>query len=127
MAELYGIGTNKSLSVGKNTVGLPGLLSRGGREVQLKTDQDYVDRLTAYKNMSSFAAGLLNQARGAGILNAGEYEVMQQNMPNEFSSEKAAQSWFNNMRDIIKRMNASGVSSSNATDIQAAQAALQGY
>lgn len=104
MKALYGVGTKDTLSQGKSTVGFSGLFSRAGRETQKLTDQEYVDRMTTYKNMTSFATGLLNQARGAGVLNDGEYTVMSQNMPNEYSSEKQAKDWFSNMEALLKKM-----------------------
>lgn len=103
MKDLYGLGTENTLSQG-STTGFGGVLSGMGQAYKNKMDQTFNDRLTAYKNVTSFAAGLLNQARGAGVLNAGEYEVMLKNMPTEHTSEKQAASWFSNIEDVIKRM-----------------------
>lgn len=109
MKDTYGVGTKKSLSAGKYTVGIPGLIAKGSVAAKKQTNQDYVDRLTEYQNMRSFASGLLNQVRGAGVLNKDEYETMVQNMPSENSSEKAASAWFANMEDLLKKMKAEGV------------------
>ena len=104
LKRLYGVGTDQSLSMGKDTVGLSGVAGRGGIELKKLNNQSYVDRLNAYKNATAFAAGLLNQARGAGTLNAGEFETMIANMPNEYSSETQAEAWFKNIESIVKRM-----------------------
>lgn len=103
MKNAYGLGTKNSLSAGNNTIGLGGLIARGGVESKKQLDQNYVDRLNSYKNMTSFAAGIINQARGAGVLNADEYRVMLDNMPNEYTSETQAKNWFNNLDRLIDR------------------------
>jgi len=109
LEELYGAGTENSLSLGKESVGVGGLLARGKRKGQLAFDQKYTDRLTAYKNQVSFIAGILNQARGAGVLNEGEYEVMLDNIPGEYSTDTQATGYFSNMKDIIRRMSEVGI------------------
>lgn len=104
MANLYSVGTKDSLSQGNSTVGLGGLISKGKREVQKQTDQGYVDRMQAYNNMRSLAAGIINKARQAGTLNSGEYEIMIQNMPNEYTSEAVAKEWFSNAKKLLSNM-----------------------
>lgn len=101
MERLYGVGTDKSLSLGDVTVGIQGLLGRGGREVAKVTDQDFNNRLTAYNQMAAMAAGLINQARGAGTLNEGEFQTMMKNIPNEYSSEQQARDWFSNVKLVL--------------------------
>lgn len=118
LKELYGLGTNNSLSQGNTTVGPAGGLARGKREVQKNTDQGFMDRLTAYNNTRAFAVGLINQARGAGVLNADEYIVMKENMPNEYSSEASAKEWFTNLDDLLKRMSGAGIDLTTAEDTQ---------
>ena len=102
MEGLYGVGTGNSLSIGKN-VGIGGLLQKGGRSVTKQFDQEFVDRMTAYDQQKSIAAGIINKVvRMAGTLNEGEYQTLLANMPNEYSTEEQAQSWFNNIRDLIR-------------------------
>jgi hypothetical protein len=118
MERLYKLdsqGNANDLSLGDSSVGFGGAVARGQRVAQKLTDQEYVDRLNSYKNMTSFAAGILNQARGAGVLNAGEYEVMLANMPNENSTRTQADNWFSNMRGVLSMMNGAGVGSSTST------------
>jgi hypothetical protein len=103
MERLYGIGTGNSLSQGDTTVGPGGLVSRVGQDLKKSTNQDYANRLASYKQMTSLAAGILNQARGAGTLNSGEFEVMMQNIPNEYTSEEQARDWFSNVRAMLAR------------------------
>lgn len=103
MKRLYGAGTDQSLSQGGTTVGLTGVLGRLGQDIRKGTDQDYVNRLQEYKQMTALAAGILNQARGAGTLNAGEFEVMMSNMPNEYSSEEQATAWFDNVLQLLSK------------------------
>lgn len=101
MEDLYFPATGKSLSLGDKTVGVTGVLKMGGRAVGKITNQELADKIKSYENMRSLAAGLVNQARGAGVLNAGEYEIMMANMPTEYSSEKAAKDWFANIREML--------------------------
>ena len=102
MEGLYGTGTGNSLSIGKN-VGIGGLLQKGGRSVTKQFDQEFVDRMTAYDQQKAIAAGIINKVvRMAGTLNEGEYQTLLANMPNEYSTEEQAQSWFNNIRDLIR-------------------------
>ena len=90
------------LSIGKN-VGIGGLLQKGGRSVTKQFDQEFVDRMTAYDQQKAIAAGIINKVvRMAGTLNEGEYQTLLANMPNEYSTEEQAQSWFNNIRDLIR-------------------------
>lgn len=116
MQRLYGVGTNNSLSQGANTVGPGGLVSKAGQDIRKSVDQDYVNRLTSYKQMASLAAGILNKARGAGTLNAGEFEVMMQNIPNEYTSEQQASDWFNNARLMLARATSGGGSLGSQID-----------
>jgi hypothetical protein len=115
MEQLYQPGTDKSLSLGEKTTGIGGVVSKLGRIGQKAFNQDYVNRLTAYKNMTTIALGLINQARGAGVLNAGEFEQLMAAVPNEYTSEQVAQWWFEDIRDVLSRMNSAGVSSGEVT------------
>jgi hypothetical protein len=115
MEELYAPGTDKSLSLGKTTVGIGGAVSRLGRVGQKAFDQEYVNRLNAYKNMTTIALGLINQARGAGVLNAGEFEQLMAAVPDENTSEQVAKWWFADIRDVLSRMSSAGVASSETT------------
>lgn len=101
MELLYGAGTDQSLSAGGTTTGPVGLLKDLNQRVKGQFNQDFQDRKVAYDQMKALALGLLNQARGAGTLNEGEYQVMTQNVPNEFSSEGQAQQWFQNVRAML--------------------------
>lgn len=101
MERLYGVGTDKSLSAGEQTAGIAGLLDQVTQRARSFTDQDFENRKTAYNEMTSLALGIINQARGAGTLNEGEAQVLMQNMPNEFSSETQAKSWFENVRRML--------------------------
>lgn len=102
LSKYYFYDSNKSLSQGKNTVGVSGIPSRLGVETKKLTDQKYADNLKQFTDMRSIFAGMLNRARGAGTLNAGEYETVIQNMPNEYTSESAAKSWFENTKELLK-------------------------
>lgn len=113
MERLYGVGTDQTLSLGDVTVGIQGLLGRGGREIAKVTDQNFNNRLTAYNQMAAMAAGLINQARGAGTLNEGEFQTMMKNIPNEYSSEQQARDWFKNVKLVL---GSSGGSSSTDYD-----------
>lgn len=105
MEQLYAPGTNQSLSMGKNTVGLAGLTGKAGVEIRKQTDQDYVDKLNSYKTQMALVAGAINQAAGAGVLNGGEYErLAMQSFPNEYTSEKVAKDWFANARRVLESM-----------------------
>ena len=115
LESLYGAGTDKSLSV-KSTTGLSGILSRGGREIQKVTNQDYSDRLTQYKQITTQAVGVINQLRGAGALNEGEYKTLVDNIPNEYTSEKAAKSWFKNIRNLFGKDTWAAVENNNIQD-----------
>lgn len=101
MEDLYGSGTKGSLSLGKNSTGIGGLLAKGGQKVKENTNQEYVDKLNTYKQFSVQAVGILNQLRGAGTLNEGEFQNLIANIPNENTSEKVAQNWFKNMRQFV--------------------------
>lgn len=106
MQTLYGAGTKDSLSAGNNTVGLGGLGTQAGIHYKKLSNQDYVDKLTQYNQMRALAVGILNKARQAGTLNAGEYEIMVNNMPNEYSSEPSAAAWFKNVRKLLPTIEA---------------------
>lgn len=102
MEQLYAPGTDKSLSMGKNTVGLAGLTGKAGVEIKKQTDQDYADRLNSYKTQMALVAGAINQAASAGVLNGGEYERLAMNsFPNEYTSETVAKNWFANARKVL--------------------------
>ena len=101
MEQLYGTGTKNSLSLGKYSTGPAGLLAMGGRAIEKATSQDYIDRLTAYTQSREIAVGLVNQARGAGVLNGAERDYMIASIPSENTSEAAAKSWFKNIRDLL--------------------------
>lgn len=101
MENLYFSKDGKSLSIGKTSVGITGVLKAGEQSIKKITNQELSDKVKSYNNMRSLAAGLVNQARGAGVLNAGEYEVMMANMPTEYSSEKSARDWFTNIREML--------------------------
>lgn len=102
LSQYYFYEKGKSLSQGKNTVGISGGFSRLGQESKKAFNQDYVDNLMRFNNMRSIFAGMLNRARGAGTLNAGEYETVIQNMPNEYSSDKVAKAWFDDTKQLLK-------------------------
>ena len=91
-----------SLSLGEKSVGLSGLLSKAGATVKKQTDQAFVDRLQNYKQTQSFLVGVLNKARDAGVLNAGEYEVMINNMPDEYSTETQAKDYFSEVKKFLQ-------------------------
>lgn len=114
MASLYGIGTNKSLSIGDHNVGPLGWMSKGGRYIQKNTDQDYVNRLESYKRNAILAIGLLNKLRGAGVLNEGEYQTMMQSIPDENTTESVAKEWFDNAYRTLAK---SGMSSNQNNNI----------
>lgn len=101
MERLYGAGTKDSLSRGQITTGLGGILGGVNQKLKASTNQDYADRLNSYKQISSLTLGILNKAREAGALNEGEYQTLIQNIPNETTSEKVAQNWFQNVRRLL--------------------------
>jgi len=101
MERLYGLGGEQSLAQKGTTVGPLGIISRIGTDIGKATNQDFTDRIVAYNQMATLAAGLINQARGAGTLNEGEFQTMMKSIPNEYSSEKQAAEWFTNVRRIL--------------------------
>lgn len=101
LEKLYFPKDGGTLSVGNTTVGVGGAMNKAGAVVKKNTNQEFADRLNSYKQMASLAAGIINQARQAGTLNAGEFETMMANMPNEYTSEKAAKNWFANIRTML--------------------------
>lgn len=104
-----------SLSIGKQNVGLGGILPRLGTEGKKLTDQNYVDRLKTYDTTKSFLIGILNQARGAGVLNEGEYQTMVANMPNEYSTDAQATNYFTEVRNFLKAK--MGVTETDNTEV----------
>lgn len=108
LERLYAPGTGQSLSRGEKTTGLGGLISKATTAGKKVTSQEYSDRLEAYNQQRAIAVGMINKAREAGVLNEGEYEVMVQNMPNEWTSEKVAQEWFANIRKMLRGRGSSG-------------------
>jgi hypothetical protein len=114
LERLYAPGTGQSLSRGTKTTGLGGLVSKATTAGKKITSQEYADRLEAYNQQRAIAVGMINKAREAGVLNEGEYEVMINNMPNEWTSEKVAQEWFNNIRKMLTGAKASGSQDSSA-------------
>ena len=101
LERLYGAGTAESLSVGEKTTGLSGLFNKAVATGKGAFDQEFADRKTAYEQQRAIAVGIINKAREAGVLNEGEYQVMVANMPNEYTSDKAAQDWFYNVRRML--------------------------
>lgn len=101
LERLYGVGTDRSLSAGGSTAGIGGLLTRAGVEARKAADQGFNDRMAAYSQMRSVVMGLINEARGAGTLNEGEAQQMIADMPNEYTSESAAKSYFDNIRRLL--------------------------
>lgn len=94
--------SGKDLSLGDRSVGVGGLIARGGRAAQKTVDQEYTDRLNTYNTTKSFLIGVLNKAREAGVLNEGEYQTMVENMPNEYSTKTQAQNYFNEIRKYLQ-------------------------
>lgn len=101
LERLYGAGTAQTLSRGTKSTGIGGLVSGGIAKGKTLLDQDFADRKAAYDQQRAIAVGIINKAREAGVLNEGEYEVMIQNMPNEYTTEKVAQDWFKNVRRML--------------------------
>jgi hypothetical protein len=101
LERLYGAGTEQSLSRGTKSTGIGGLVSGGVAKGKTLFDQEFADRKAAYDQQRAIAVGIINKAREAGVLNEGEYEVMIQNMPNEYTTEKVAQDWFKNVRRML--------------------------
>lgn len=101
LERLYGAGTPQSLSLGKRSTGISGLVSKGVAKGRTAFDQEFADRKAAYDQARALAVGIINQAREAGVLNEGEYQVMIANMPNEYTTEKVAQDWFTNVRRML--------------------------
>lgn len=112
MEQIYGE-NGKPLSL-KSTAGVQGALTKGGRKYQVATNQAMQDRVTAYKQAAALAVGIINKARGAGTLNAGEFDIMMANIPNEYTSETAAKAWFTNARRILD--NASPTTTNTSTE-----------
>lgn len=105
MENLYGSGTDSSLSMGENTVGIAGLGARGNVIYKKLNDQEYSDKLNIYKTQMALVAGAINQAAGAGVLNGGEYErLAMDSFPNEFTSEAVARAWFTNARKVLESL-----------------------
>lgn len=101
LERLYGAGTEQSLSRGTKSTGIGGLVSGGIAKGKTLLDQEFADRKAAYDQQRAIAVGIINKAREAGVLNEGEYEIMIQNMPNEYTTEKVAQDWFKNVRRML--------------------------
>ena len=103
MQKLYGVGTPQSLSMGDKTTLLGGgVQARGNVEIKKLSDQNYVDRLNAYNTQRALVAGPINIAAGAGVLNGGEYQrLAMEAFPNEYTSEKVADAWFRNAREVL--------------------------
>jgi len=116
LESLYvGTGNEKSLSLGDKSVGLSGLLAKAKTVGKKQVDQTYVDRLQNYKQTQSFLVGVLNKARDAGVLNAGEYEVMVNNMPNEYSTNKQAKEYFSEVKKYLENTD---TTTTETSDIQ---------
>lgn len=113
LERLYGVGTPQSLSLGDKSTGVGGLVSKAAATGRKAFDQGFADRKTAYDQQRAIAVGIINKAREAGVLNEGEYQVMISNMPNEYTTEKAAQDWFTNIRRMLL-----GKTSSSGSDTQ---------
>lgn len=103
LERLYGAGTDQSLASGSGLAGIGKTLFGAKQDVRKGVDSDFNTRLTSYKQQTSLAAGILNQLRGAGTLNEGEFQVMIQNMPNEYSTEEEARAWFDNTKRLLNR------------------------
>lgn len=100
LESLYGAGSEQTLGRG-STTGVSGLLSQLNQKGKKALDQDYNNRLQEYNQMRTVVLGMLNKARGAGTLNVGEAEILMRDMPNEFTNDKVAQSYFNNLRKVL--------------------------
>lgn len=100
MQQIYN-GNGNPLSL-QRTAGLGGVVSRGVRNYEKAMSQEMQDRITEYRQAAALAVGILNKARGAGTLNAGEFDVMMANIPNEYTSEAAAKEWFKNARALLQ-------------------------
>lgn len=99
LEQLYGLGTDQSLAA-SSSAGIGGLIARLGQDVRGATSQDFRDRLNIYNNAREQAVGLVNQLRGAGVLNEAEREQMIATLPNENSTEREARAWFDNIRQL---------------------------
>jgi hypothetical protein len=105
MEKLYAPGTSESLSMGENTVGLPGIASRGMVGAKKLLDQGYVNRLQSYNTQRALVAGAINKALGAGTLQGNEYQrLAMESFPNEYTSEQVAQDWFANAREVLNTL-----------------------
>jgi hypothetical protein len=101
LEQLYGAGTDQSLGVG-TTTGFGGILDSLNQRVKKGFDQGFNDRMREYQQMQSIVLGVVNQARGAGTLNEGEFKTMMQQMPNEYTRDEVAQEWFRNIREVLQ-------------------------
>lgn len=101
LERLYGAGTPQSLSLGDKSTGVIGLANKGIAAGKGAFNQDFADRKAAYDQARALAVGIINQARAAGVLNEGEYQTMIENMPNEYTTERVAQDWFQNVRRML--------------------------
>lgn len=107
---------SKGLSAGESTVGLPGIVTRGGVETGKLLNQDYVDKLAAYKNMRIIVLGMVNKARMAGTLQPSELATLLEETPNEYTSTRTAKAWFNNARKILRGVDISKQSPAIVTE-----------
>ena len=101
LERLYGAGTPQSLSLGDKSTGVIGLANKGIAAGKGAFNQEFADRKAAYDQARALAVGIINQAREAGVLNEGEYQTMIENMPNEYTTERVAQDWFQNVRRML--------------------------
>lgn len=100
MQKLY-FADGGSLSAGSTTTGVGGIVAKGKQAAKKALSQDFSDRLVSYNQMKTLAIGVINKAREAGVLNAGEFEQMMAATPNEQTSEKVAKQWFKNVKDLL--------------------------
>lgn len=89
------------LSAGATTTGVGGVVSKANQARKKAFSQDFNDRLESYNQMKTLAIGIINKAREAGVLNAGEFEQMMAATPNENTSKKVAQDWFKNVKELL--------------------------
>ena len=102
--KLYNYDTNgeeDSISLGKKSAGISGLYNKANTLGKTSFNQDFNDRIKAYEQMRSAAAGIINKAGEAGVLNAGEYERMMLNMPDQYTTKTVADQWFRDIKSML--------------------------
>ena len=107
LIQLYGAGTNNSISIGNTNVNTPaGVAAKAKQQYKLLTDQGFANKVKNYHQFMGTMGALLNTAAANGNpTTSRNAQILESELPNEFSTEAEAQKFFQDAQKLLPSLN----------------------